>query len=150
SLPSFSHPDFKIEIERVLDLLSQKHLEGFVIETTHPDLDIPAVITVVPGARLNRPSAKLHPYLLIARQLMDIGYYSQAVVYLEKALDAEPSYLQVPQIVCQVAVCYKEAGQYPKAIEYFQQALLLAPQLMNSPKFLADFAEIIQKEKHLS
>jgi len=145
SLPSFSHPDFKVEIEHLLDLLTQKHLEGFVIETTHPDLNLPAVIVVIPGARLNRPSAKLHPYLLIARQLMDIGYYSQAVVYLEQALDAEPSYLQIPQIVCQVAVCYKEAGQYSKAREYFQQALLLAPQLMNSPKFLADFAEIIQK-----
>jgi len=145
SLPSFSHPDFKVEIEHLLELLTQKHLEGFVIETTRPDLDLPAVIVVIPGARLNRPSTKLHPYLLIARQLMDIGQYNEAVVYLEQALDAEPSYLQMPQIVCQVAVCYKEAGQYSKAIEYFQQALLLAPQLMNSPKFLADFAEIIQK-----
>ena len=75
-LSYFSHPDFKIEIEYVLDKLFKKGLKAYLIETTHPLLKIPSVIITIPGARLNRPSTKLHPYLLIARQLMDIGMLS--------------------------------------------------------------------------
>jgi ribosomal protein S12 methylthiotransferase accessory factor len=147
SIPSFSKPDFKIEIEYLLDLLAKRGLEAFFVETTHKDLNLPAVIVSIPGAKLNRPSARLHPYLLIARQLMDIGLYNDATIYLKEVLDIEPHYRQIPQIICQVAVCYKMAGRYLEARQHFEQALSLAPKLIHSSRFIADFMEVIQKEK---
>lgn len=145
SLPRFSHPDFKVEIEYFINLLAKQNLEVFVVETTHKALGLPAVIVVIPGARLNRPSTKLHPYLLIARQLMDRGLYKEATHYLEKALELDPRFRQMPQIICQVAVCYQKAGAYAEAANYFRQALELAPQLIGSPKFVADFMEVLKK-----
>ncbi|MCD6319614.1 MAG: YcaO-like family protein [Candidatus Desulfofervidaceae bacterium] len=145
SLPCFSHSDFKVEIEYFVNLLAKQNLEVFVVETTHKMLGMPAVIVAIPGARLNRPSTKLHPYLLVARQLMDIGLYREATTYLERALEVAPIFRESPQIICQVAVCYQKAGKFAQAANYFRQALELAPRLMQSPKFVADFMEVLKK-----
>ncbi len=144
-LPSFSAPDFKTEIEHVISLLREQNFRVYVVETTHKDLDIPAVIVTIPGARLNRPSTKIHPYLLVARQLMNIGRYQEGTAFLEKAFTVQPSLKNSPQILCQAAVCYKKAKDYEKAAEYFQLAQKRAPYLLQSPKFMAEFKEVIKK-----
>lgn len=144
-LPRFSSPDFKVEIEHLLFLLKQQSFRAYVVETTHKVLGIPAVIVTIPGARLNRPSTKIHPYLFVARQLMDIGQYQRATAFLEKAFMVQPSIKNSPQILCQAAVCYKKAGHYKKAATYFQQALEHAPYLLQSSKFMSDFMEVLKK-----
>ncbi len=144
-LPCFSAPDFKTEIEHVISLLREQNFRVYVVETTHKDLDIPAVIVTIPGARLNRPSTKIHPYLLVARQLMNIGRYQEGTTFLEKAFTVQPSLKNSPQILCQAAVCYKKAKDYEKAAEYFQLAQKIAPYLLQSPKFMAEFKEVIKK-----
>ncbi len=149
-LPRFSFLDFKAEIEHLLSLLERQRFRVYVIETTHKDLDIPAVIVTIPGARLNRPSTKIHPYLLVARQLMNIGRYQEGTVFLEKAFAIQPSLKNSPQILCQAAVCYKKAKDYEKAAEYFRLAQTKAPYLLQSPKFMAEFKEVIKKASNSS
>ncbi len=144
-LPSFSHQDFKVEIEYVVKELYKKGLKAYLIETTNQKLGIPSVIVIVPGARLNRPSTKLHPYLLIARQLMDIKLYKEALFYIEKTFEDAPSYRNLPQILSQAATCAKLAGNYKKSLEYYENLLEVSPQLMQSPKFVNEFMQVIEK-----
>jgi ribosomal protein S12 methylthiotransferase accessory factor len=49
SLPNLSHPNLKEEIQRCLTALSRLNLEVWVIETTHPQLGLPAVYVLIPG-----------------------------------------------------------------------------------------------------
>jgi ribosomal protein S12 methylthiotransferase accessory factor len=143
-LPYFSHPDFKVEIEYILNKISKKGLKAYLVETTHPMLGISSVIVHIPGARLNRPSTKLHPYLLIARQLMDIEFYKEALFYIEKAFEEAPSYKKLPQILSQAATCAKLAGEYKKSMEYYENLLEIYPQLIGSSKFVNEFINIVE------
>lgn len=143
-LPSFSHPDFKVEIEYVVQELYKKGLKPYLIETTNQLLEIPSVIVVIPGARLNRPSTKLHPYLLISRQLMDIKFYKEALFYIEKTFREAPDYKNLPQILSQAAICAKLAGDYKKSMEYYENLLGIYPQLMQSSKFVNEFMEVLE------
>ncbi len=144
TLPSFSSPDFKEEIEYLLSILEKHGFSVYMVETTHKDLDIPSVIMVIPGARLNRPSTKIHPYVLVARQLMNISEYKMAIQVLEKAFDKQPSLKNSPQILCQAAICYKNIKNYEKAIEYFYLAQEKAPYLVYSKKFITEVNEILK------
>jgi ribosomal protein S12 methylthiotransferase accessory factor len=134
-----------VEIEYVVKELYKKGLKAYLIETTNQKLGIPSVIVIVPGARLNRPSTKLHPYLLIARQLMDIKLYKEALFYIEKTFEDAPSYRNLPQILSQAATCAKLAGNYKKSLEYYENLLEVSPQLMQSPKFVNEFMQVIEK-----
>lgn len=140
-VPSFSSQDFKEEVEYVVKELERKNLKSFVLETTHPVLQIPCVITVVPGARLNRPSTKLHPYLLIARQFMDLKRYDQALSYIEKAFEEAPSYQRLPQVLSQAALCAKRAADYQKARYFYKKLVEISPYLIRSEKFIQDLRE---------
>ena len=49
SLPNLARPNLKDEIELCLKALSRLELEVFVVNTTHPRLNLPAVYVLVPG-----------------------------------------------------------------------------------------------------
>ncbi len=143
-LPFFSDMDFKVEIEYVIEELYKKGLKTFLVETTDEVLQIPSVIVVVPGARLNRPSTKLHPYLLISRQLMDNKLYKEALFYIEMAFKEAPSYKKLPQILSQAGMCAKLAGEYEKSLEYYENLLEISPQLIQSQRFVNELREITE------
>ncbi|NLZ16385.1 MAG: tetratricopeptide repeat protein [Desulfobulbaceae bacterium] len=50
SLRDLSHADILEEVRACTNALAQQGLEVFVVNTTHADLQIPAVYTIVPGA----------------------------------------------------------------------------------------------------
>jgi ribosomal protein S12 methylthiotransferase accessory factor len=49
-LPNLAHDNLKVEIDRCVAALAGIGLEVLVIDVTHPELGIPAVYTIVPGA----------------------------------------------------------------------------------------------------
>lgn len=49
-LPNLDHDNLKVEIERCVEALSSIDLEVLVVNVTHPELGIPTVYTIVPGA----------------------------------------------------------------------------------------------------
>lgn len=143
-IASFHAEDFREELDFIRGELARVGLPIYLVETTHPELEIPTVIVSVPGARLNRPSTKIHPFVLLSRQLMNLGRYAEAAEALEEAFSAQPGLKQVPQILCQAARCYKLAGDPAAAGRYFELAGKVAPYLLQSPKFRAEWAEVIQ------
>jgi len=49
-LPNLDHDNLKVEIERCVAALGGIGLEVLVVNATHPDLGIPTVYTIIPGA----------------------------------------------------------------------------------------------------
>ncbi len=50
SLPNLDHDNMRVEIERCVNALRKVNLEVLVLDTTHSELQVPAVYTIVPGA----------------------------------------------------------------------------------------------------
>lgn len=50
NLPRLADDNLRVEIERCVAALERIGLEVFVVNMTHPELDIPVVYTIVPGA----------------------------------------------------------------------------------------------------
>ncbi|MBW2061102.1 MAG: YcaO-like family protein [Deltaproteobacteria bacterium] len=71
-LPDVSHNNIKVEVERIVAVLAERGYEAYAMNITHPDLDIPAVYTIVPGAHFReRAQAASVPFFaakIIARQ----------------------------------------------------------------------------------
>jgi ribosomal protein S12 methylthiotransferase accessory factor len=49
-LPNLDHDNLRVEIERCVKALEGIGLEVLVVDVTHPDLGIPTVYTIIPGA----------------------------------------------------------------------------------------------------
>ncbi|MEZ0343507.1 MAG: hypothetical protein ABWJ99_01680 [Caldimicrobium sp.] len=86
-------------------ILKEAGFRIYLKSATHPVLQFPVVMVYIPQARLNRPSTKLHPFIHLSRQYMDIGNYKRALYYLEEAFKEVPSYKDIPQILAQGANC---------------------------------------------
>jgi len=143
-IPTYKHADFKVEIEKAVDLIKQDNLEVIITNTTYPGLQIPAVAVTIPGTRLNRPSTMLNPYFFMAKICMDLGNYKDAIGHFEKSMWIDPKYKNIPQILCDVAICYKRLKMYQQAKEYFERTLSLSPKLILSKKFISNFTEVIK------
>lgn len=50
TLPNLDHDNLRVEIERCVEALAKIGLEVFVVNVTHPVLQVPAVYTILPGA----------------------------------------------------------------------------------------------------
>jgi ribosomal protein S12 methylthiotransferase accessory factor len=131
-------------MEKAVDFIKQDNLEVIVTNTTYPELQIPAVAVTIPGARLNRPCTKINPYFYMAKICMDLGNYKDAIEYFEKSIEIDPQYKDIPQISCDIAICYKSLKMYQQSKEYFERTLNLSPKLVFSKKFIGDFTEVIK------
>jgi ribosomal protein S12 methylthiotransferase accessory factor len=73
SLPDLSHNNFKVEIERCVTALSRCDFEVLVIDITHPELEIPAVYVIIPGAhfgdRTRNTSVPYHAAKILSHTL---------------------------------------------------------------------------------
>jgi ribosomal protein S12 methylthiotransferase accessory factor len=144
-IPTYKHSDFKVEIEKAVNFIKKdNNLEVIVTNTTCAELQIPAVVITIPGARLNRPSTKLNPYFYMAKICMDLGNYKDAIGYFKKSIELDPQYKDIPQISCDIAICYKKLKMYRQSKEYFERTLNLSPKLVFSKKFISDFTKVIK------
>jgi ribosomal protein S12 methylthiotransferase accessory factor len=50
ALPDLSDPNLRVEIERCAAALAERGLEPYLVDITHPRLQVPAVYVIVPGA----------------------------------------------------------------------------------------------------
>ncbi len=142
AVPTYSNTDFKAEIKKAVDLIRQDDMEVIVTETTDPEIQIPAVAVSVPGARLNRPSTMLNPYFFMAKISMELENYRDAITYFDRSIEIDPHYKDIPQILCDIAVCYKALKMYQEARQYFERTLSLSPRLVLSKRFISDFMEV--------
>ena len=86
-LPSVASYNLKVEIESLVNRVrSRMGWKAFVVNTTHPDLNIPAVYTIMPGAYfLDRTTGTDFPQHM-ARTLLSYMNPKNAAFYIERLI----------------------------------------------------------------
>ncbi len=68
-----SDDNIKVEITNCLEALSRIGLEIFMIDVTHPQLEIPALYTIIPGAHFRERSVRKDAGLFAAKLLNELA-----------------------------------------------------------------------------
>ncbi|UCE83463.1 MAG: YcaO-like family protein [Deltaproteobacteria bacterium] len=124
SLPDLSHNNLKVEIERCVASLFRLGLEVLVVDVTHPQLGIPTVYTIIPGAhfrdRTRDTSVPFHAAKIIS-QTVD-GFH--ATTAIKRLLDFFPNRYDLHFFL---GLSLEYQGQPQEALQQFQTALDLHP-----------------------
>jgi ribosomal protein S12 methylthiotransferase accessory factor len=155
-LPDLSNDNFRIEVENCVDALSRIGMDIILIDVTHPQLQIPAFYTIIPGAHFRERAVGTSVGMFTAKLIAETGdppwaienllnmdrllpgkYYvkfflgvchlsinrpSEALRYLEEALQLGPEVQDMPSIYSYMGVSLKELERYDEAIETLRQA----------------------------
>jgi ribosomal protein S12 methylthiotransferase accessory factor len=120
ALPDVSHKNIKIEIINFLSVLNQYFSHFYMIDVTHPVLQLPSIYTIIPGARFRERASHASVGLFTAKL---ISTHFPAEIALKKldAFDrAVPKKYYIPFYIGTILMAQ---SNYSKALESFTHAL---------------------------
>lgn len=124
SLPNLEDDNLRIEIERSVQALQGIGLEVLVINVTHPELGIPSVYTIIPGAHFLDHTRDTDFPQHAARTLLRTLPAARALPHLQKLLERfGPRY----DLTFFLAHSLELEGQCEAALSLFQRALEQQP-----------------------
>jgi ribosomal protein S12 methylthiotransferase accessory factor len=141
-LPDHGDNNMKVEIDRCLEALDKLGWEVFVINTTHPDLQVPAIYTIVPGAHFRERSESRNAGLFAAKLAHElINDPATQIEQLEKMDKIIPdSYF----IEFYLAKKKAYSNRFDEAIPHFRRALELNPEEEDIPYIYAFMGEALK------
>ncbi|MDL2321969.1 YcaO-like family protein [Desulfosarcina sp. OttesenSCG-928-B08] len=71
TLPDLSNPNIRVEVESCVQALSRKSLDVLVVDTTHPQLSIPAFYTLIPGAHFRERAVNTSVAMFAAKLMLE-------------------------------------------------------------------------------
>ncbi len=130
-MADLANQDIKIEVDRCIDSLKKIGMEVFMIDTTHPDLNIPALYTIVPGAHFRERSMVKSVGLFAAKLLMERIDFPQ--VQEEKLAAMHELLPNAYYIEFYRGRILSDSGASQEAITHFDKALELNPEAEDLP-----------------
>jgi ribosomal protein S12 methylthiotransferase accessory factor len=130
-MADLSDNDMRVEMNRCVESLQRIDMEVFIIDTTHHDLKIPALYTIVPGAHFRERSMIKSVGLFVAKLLLervhDQEIQKEKLAEMQKLLP-NTYYLEFyrGRILC-------DSGAYEEAIVHFDRALEIGPEEEDLP-----------------
>jgi ribosomal protein S12 methylthiotransferase accessory factor len=124
SLPNLSRPNLKDEINLCLGALSALGLEVLVVETTHPQVNLPAVYVLIPGTHFLDRTRTTNVILHLAKTAALYAPPLQALAALEALNAAFPHRFEVQFFLGLALENQERPGE---ALAHFRRALELAP-----------------------
>lgn len=123
-LPDISHPNIRIEIENCIRTLANIQMEVFVIDTTHPLLQIPAYYTIIPGAHFRERSVGTSVGMFSAKLIAENSPPQHAIRELSYMDERLPNkyYIQF-----YIGMSYLQLNRPDIALEFFRKALNCNP-----------------------
>ncbi len=123
--------NIKKEVDNCVDALAEKGMDTFMLDVAHPDLKIPAIYTIIPGAHF-RERSMIHDVGLFASKLLmervaDPNILDERLARLE-GLIPEAYYLDFYR-----GKNLYENGQAEIALLHFNKALELNPEQEDLP-----------------
>jgi ribosomal protein S12 methylthiotransferase accessory factor len=128
---SLADQNIKIEVENCVAALAKRDMEVFMLDATHPQLQIPAIYTIVPGAHFRERS-----------MIQDVGLFA-AKLLVELVDDAEQLEQKLAAMEQLIPEAYYLAfyrgrnlynnGQPESALAAFGRALSLTPEQEDLP-----------------
>ena len=129
-LPNLSNDNIRKEVENLISVLATQSYQVLAIDTRHPDLDIPAFYTIIPGAHFRERAASASVGMFTARLITETLDPIQALDRLEALETALPD----KYYTCfYKGLVYNAIGEYPTALEEFEAALDREPIRLNLP-----------------
>ncbi len=130
SLPDLSHPNIRVEIENCLQALSRRNFEVLVIETTHPELAVPAFYTIIPGAHFRERSRGTGVAMFCVKHISENLGPAEAFARLSDVDGLLPGKYFVR---FHMGLCRLKAGDPEAGLALFRQALKLQPDPEEAP-----------------
>lgn len=130
-MPSLADDNIKTEVERCVSALAGRDLEVFMLDVTHPRLQIPAIYTIVPGAHFRERSMIQDVGLFAARLLVEL---------MEESEQLEQKLAVMEQLIPEAyyLAFYRgrnlyDHGRFEDALAAFDRALSLFPEKEDLP-----------------
>ncbi len=134
-MAELSDDNMKVEIENCMEALSRLGFEIFMINVTHPELDIPALYTIIPGAHFRERSVRKDAGLFAAKLLNelveDTSLFELKLQQMEELI-SESYYLAFYRGIN----CFNK-GEYDQAIFHFDVSLSRDPEKEDLPYILS-------------
>jgi ribosomal protein S12 methylthiotransferase accessory factor len=119
TLPNLDDDNIKVEIERCVAALKRIGLEVLVVDVTHPELGVPAVYTIIPGAHFLEHTRDTDFAQHAARTMLRSLPTDQVVSHMERLLQLfGPRY----DLTFFLAHSLELQGHPDTALKLFQQA----------------------------
>jgi len=124
ALPDLSNDNIRVEVENLVQALDRRGLEVLVIDTLHPQLNIPAFYTIVPGTHFRERAEGTSVGMFSAKLVVENQPPEIALYELQKFDTLLPGryYLQFYMGLCQL-----NAGCPEEALPHLHRALELDP-----------------------
>jgi len=124
SLPDISSHNFRVEVENCVSALAGFEMPVIAVDITHPQLQIPAFYTIIPGAHFRERADCASMGLFSAKLISQSQDPLWAIAELEKMDRAMPGKYYVK---FHLGTCYLSLNEPLKALELFEEALTLEP-----------------------
>ncbi|MBM4273197.1 MAG: tetratricopeptide repeat protein [Deltaproteobacteria bacterium] len=138
SLPNLAHPNLKEEIQRCLAALSHIGLDVFVVDVTHPDIGIPAVYVLIPGAHFLERTRNTDVIFHLAKVAALYAEPWDALEALDSLDEAFPERFDVNFFL---GLTQSNLGQAGAALSHFQKSLELGPPAHEIPSIYVHLGE---------
>ncbi|HZE20574.1 MAG TPA: YcaO-like family protein, partial [Desulfobaccales bacterium] len=124
SLPNLSRPNLKDEIRLCLEALGRLGLEVLVVNTTHPDLDLPAVYVLIPGTHFLERTRNTNVVFHLAKTA---ALYAPAPDALAALVELDAAFPRRFDVHFFLGLVLENQERSAEALDHFRQALALNP-----------------------
>jgi len=140
-MPNLSDDNMRIEIENCIATLNKKGMEIILINTTHPELGIPAFYTIIPGAHFRERAAGTSVGMFSAKLATENEEPRRALVRLQKMKNLLPRkyYLHF-----YMGMCHYALGESSSALKEFEEALTFGPEEEDIPTVYVYQAQVLK------
>jgi len=130
ALPDLSDDNIRIEVQNCLAALANIEMEVLIINTTHPDLEIPAFYTIIPGAHFRERALGTSVGMFSAKHIAANRNPHAAIAELKKIDKDMPEKYYVKFYL---GSCHIALDDPKPALKYFEDALNLDPHEQDVP-----------------
>jgi ribosomal protein S12 methylthiotransferase accessory factor len=123
-LPDLSHDNIRVEVENCIAALSRIRMEVIVLDVTHPELEIPAFYTIVPGAHFRERAAGTSVGMFSTKLIAECGDPERAITELQRAEALIPGKYYIKFYL---GSCHLSMSKPWEALKHFEEALELNP-----------------------
>jgi ribosomal protein S12 methylthiotransferase accessory factor len=124
SLPDLSDANLKVEIENCIAALARLGLEVLVVDVTHPEIRIPVVYVIVPGAHFLERTRKTNVIFHLAKLASQYARPEDALEALSRLDQKFPGRFDV---LFFLGLTLDQLGRAAEALSYFEASLQAQP-----------------------
>jgi ribosomal protein S12 methylthiotransferase accessory factor len=124
ALPEIGDINIKTEVENCLGALAERGMSVFVVDVTHPTLQIPAFYTVIPGAQFRERASHGSVGMIMAKIITQSHTPQKALDLLNQLGKLLPARYYLEFYIGQI---HLEQSDFQTAATHFATALGLAP-----------------------